>query len=53
MSFIQTLKRILTLYKGDTPSPLPSQTVTNTTPQNNDSKEILAMKWEKILRDLN
>lgn len=53
MSFIQTLKRILTIYNGGTPAPLPSQTVTNTTPQHNDSKETLAMKWEKILRESN
>jgi hypothetical protein len=51
MSFIQTLRRILTILNGDTPPPLPAQTVTNSIPQHNDSKEILAMKWEKIARD--
>jgi hypothetical protein len=50
MSFIQTLRRLLTILNGNT-APLPPFTVTTTEPKNNDSKEILALKWEKIARD--
>jgi hypothetical protein len=52
MSFIETLRRLLTILNGNT-APLPPFTVSNTDPKNNDSKEILAMKWEKIARDNN
>jgi hypothetical protein len=52
MSFIQTLKRILTIYNGDTP-PNPPVIVTNVAPKNDDSKELLALKWEKIIKEIN
>jgi hypothetical protein len=50
MSFIDTLRRLLTILNGNT-APLPPVVVTNTDPKTNDSKEILALKWEKIARD--
>jgi hypothetical protein len=52
MSFRNTLARILTILTGGIP-PEPPVTVTNTIPENNDSKELLALKWEKIARDNN
>lgn len=52
MSFRDTLARILTILNGDTP-PNPPVTVTNIIPKNDDSKELLALKWEKIARDNN
>jgi ribosomal protein S2 len=52
MSFRDTLARILTILNGGTP-PNPPVTVTNTIPKNDDSKELLALKWEKIARDNN
>jgi hypothetical protein len=52
MSFRNTLARILTILNGGTPPP-PPVNVTNTVPKNNDSREILALKWEKIVRDNN
>jgi hypothetical protein len=50
MSFRNTLARILTLLTGGTPTP-PPVNVTNTTPEPTDSRETLALKWEKILKD--
>lgn len=50
MSFRDTLARILTILNGQTPTN-PSVAVTKTTPDTNDSKEILALKWEKQLKD--
>lgn len=52
MSFRTTLARILTILNGGTP-PLPPVSVTRTNPETNDSKEILALKWEKIVRESN
>lgn len=52
MSFVTTLARILTILNGGTP-PLPPVAVTRTNPETNDSKEILALKWEKIIKELN
>lgn len=49
MGFRNTLHRILLLLRGDT-APEAPMVVTNTEPKNNDSKEILALKWEKQLR---
>lgn len=49
MSFRDTLARILDLLNGLTP-PEPKTFVTSTLPKEKDSKEILAMKWEKFLR---
>lgn len=50
MSFRNTLARILTLLNGGTP-PEPPVAVTTTEPKPNDSKEILALKWEKVTKD--
>jgi hypothetical protein len=52
MSFRNTLSRILTILNGGTPPP-PPVNVTNTEPKTNDSNEILALKWEKILKESN
>lgn len=49
MSFRDTLERILELLIGITP-PQPPVDVTNIDPKEKDSKEILALKWEKYLR---
>lgn len=46
------MARILTILNGGTP-PNPPVIVTNTEPKNDDSKEILALKWEKILKESN
>lgn len=48
MSFRNTLARILDLLNGETP-PKRQLDVTNTVPKEKDSKEILAMKWAKLL----
>jgi hypothetical protein len=52
MSFKNTLARILTVLNGGTP-PNPPVLVTRSTPESNDSKELLALKWEKIVRENN
>lgn len=49
MSFISSLRNILLLLKGLNP-PAPTAGPTTTTPQPKDSKETLAAKWEKKLR---
>lgn len=49
MSFRDTLQRILELLIGITPGK-PSVDVTNIDPKYKDSKEVLALKWEKYLR---
>lgn len=51
MSFKQTLYRILLILRGETP-PEPPVTVSTTTPAHNDSKETLALKWEKKIAPL-
>jgi hypothetical protein len=48
-SFVETLKRIILLKDGQTPA-APGVTVSTTQPQPSDSKEILALRWEKKLR---
>lgn len=50
MSFRDTLARILTILNEQIP-PNPSVQIQNTTPEHNDSKELLALKWEKQLKD--
>jgi hypothetical protein len=49
MNFVETLKRILLLLEGQV-APLPEVGVSTTQPEPFDSKEVLALKWEKALR---
>jgi hypothetical protein len=49
MSYKTTLRRILRILRGES-VPAPSPDITTTDPQLNDSKEILAKKWERALR---
>jgi hypothetical protein len=50
MSVRDTLARILTILNGETPPPPPVD-VTNDNPEYMDSRALLALKWEQVLKD--
>ena len=50
MAYKDTLRRILQRMIGVTP-PTPPVQVTSSEPQPSDSKELLALRWEKYVAD--